>query len=72
MLHSFKTVHFAQTCLYTVKHVHKGHLWQKKVAVVERFKQDSMLALSAKKLAVGEKWPLVDVRLHFGLLVLFT
>ena len=32
-------------------------LGQKKVAVVERFKQESMYGLSAKKLAVPERWP---------------
>ena len=40
-------------------------LGQKKVAIVERFKQESMCALSAKKAAVVERWPLVEVRLHY-------
>ena len=35
----------------------------KKVAVVERFKQESMYGLSAKKMAVVERWRLVEVRL---------
>ena len=36
-------------------------LGQKKVAVVERYKQESMYGLSAKKVAVVERWPLVEV-----------
>ena len=36
---------------------------QKKMAVVERFKQESMYGLFAKKVAVVERWPLVEVRL---------
>ena len=39
-------------------------LGQKKVAVVERFKQESMYGLSAKIVAVVERWPLVEVRLY--------
>ena len=39
-------------------------LGQKKVAVEERFKQESMYGLSAKKVAVVERWPLVEVRLY--------
>ena len=36
------------------------------VAVVERFKQESMYGFSAmaKKVAVVERWPLVEVRLY--------
>ena len=36
------------------------------VAVVKRFKQESMYGLSGgpKKVAVVERWPLVEVRLH--------
>ena len=34
-------------------------LGQKKVAIVERFKQESTKGLSAKKAAVVERWPLV-------------
>ena len=34
-------------------------LGQKKVAIVERFKQESTYGLSAKKAAVVERWPLV-------------
>ena len=38
----------------------------KEVAVVERFKQESMYGLSAKRVAVVERWPyaLVEVRLY--------
>ena len=37
------------------------------MAVVERFKQESMYGLSAKKkIAVVESWPLVEVRLYHG------
>ena len=40
-------------------------LWrQKKVAIVERFKQELMYGLSAKKAAIVERWPLVEVRLY--------
>ena len=39
-------------------------LGQKKVAIVERFKQESEYGLSAKKAAVVERWPLVEVRLY--------
>ena len=31
------------------------------VAVVERLKQESMYGLSIKKVAVVERWPLVEV-----------
>ena len=58
--------------LYTVEHLYIGHLWgQKKVVVVERLKQDSILGLSAENVAVVEMWPLVEVRLYFGLFVCF-
>ena len=40
-------------------------LGQKKVAIVEGFKQESMCGLSAKKAAVVERWPLVEVRLYY-------
>ena len=40
------------------------YLGQKKVADVERFKQESMYRLCAKKVAVSEKWPLVGLRLY--------
>ena len=40
-------------------------LGQKKVAVVERFKQESIYGLSAKKVAIVERWPLVEVRLYY-------
>ena len=40
-------------------------LGQKKVAVVERFKQESVYGLSAKKVAIVERWPLVEVRLYY-------
>ena len=36
---------------------------QKKVTVVERFKEDSMYGLSARNVAVVDRWPLVEVRL---------
>ena len=39
-------------------------LGQKKVAIVERFKQELMYGLSAKKAAIVERWPLVEVRLY--------
>ena len=37
------------------------------VAVLERFKQELMYGLSArtKKVAVIERWPLVEVRLYY-------
>ena len=35
------------------------------VAIVERLKQESMYGVSAQKVAVVERWPLVDVRLYF-------
>ena len=38
-------------------------LGQKKMAVVERFKRESMYGLSSKKVAVVERWALVEVRL---------
>ena len=38
------------------------------MAVVERFKQESMYGLSAKIVAVVERWPLVEVRLYILLL----
>ena len=38
---------------------------QKKVAIVERFKEPSMYGLSAK-LAFVERWPLVEVFLSFS------
>ena len=38
------------------------------VAVVERFKQESMYGLSArpgqKKVAIAERWPLLEARLY--------
>ena len=39
----------------------------REVAVVKRFKQESMYGLSAgtKKVAVVERWPLVEVRLYY-------
>ena len=41
------------------------------VAVVERFKKESMYGLSAetKKVVVVERWPLVEVRLYHFYLV---
>ena len=36
----------------------------REVAVVERLKQESMYGLSAKKMAIVERWPLLEVRLH--------
>ena len=36
----------------------------REVAVVDRLKQESMYGLSAKKMAVVERWPLLEVRLH--------
>ena len=39
-------------------------LGQNKVAIVERFKQELMYGLSAKKAAIVERWPLVEVRLY--------
>ena len=32
------------------------------MTVVERFKEDSMYGLSARNVAVVERWPLVEVR----------
>ena len=40
----------------------KGHC--REVAVVERLKQEWIYGLSAKKKAVVERWPLVEVRLY--------
>ena len=42
-----------------------GRCRRREVAVVERFKQELMYGLSAgtKKVAVVERWPLVEVRL---------
>ena len=37
----------------------------REVAVVERYIQKSMYGLLAKKVAVSERWVLLDVRLHF-------
>ena len=34
------------------------------MTVVERFKEDSMYGLSARNVAVVERWPLVEVRLY--------
>ena len=34
------------------------------IYIVERLKQESMYGLSAKKMAVVERWPLLEVRLH--------
>ena len=42
----------------------------REVATVQRFKQESMYGLSAKKMAVVERWPLVDVRLYIIMLIL--
>ena len=41
------------------------------VVVVERFKQELMYGLSAgtKKVAVVERWPLVEVRLYLSRIV---
>ena len=33
------------------------------MTVVERFKEDSMYGLSARNVAVVERWPLLEVRL---------
>ena len=35
------------------------------VAIVERFKQEPMYGLSVKKVAVVERWSLVEVELYF-------
>ena len=43
-------------------------LGQKKMAVVERFKRESMYGLSAKKSGCckpGKRWLFVEVRLHY-------
>ena len=42
------------------------------VAIVERFKQESMYGVSAQKGAVVERWPLVDVRLYFFNIFLYN
>ena len=34
------------------------------MAVVERLKQESMYGLSAKKMAILERWPLVELQLY--------
>ena len=56
---------------YTVKPLYNGHLGRKEqsgscrqVAVVERLKQEWLYGLSAEtKMAVVERWPLVEIRL---------
>ena len=61
------------TCIQLNISTSIGHLWgQKKLAVIERLKQDSILGLSAENVAVVEMWSLVEVRLYFGLFVLLT
>ena len=52
------------TNLPTVEPNHNSHLLDRKVAVVETFKQESMYGLSAKKVAIVERWPLVEVQLY--------
>ena len=42
------------------------------VAIVEGFKQESMYGVSAQKVAVVERWPLVDVRLYFFNIFLYN
>ena len=50
----------------TVEPPHNGHLGdRKKVKVVERFKQESVYGLSAKKVAVVETGALMEIRLYF-------
>ena len=44
----------------------------REVAVVEWFKQGSMYGLSVEKMAVVERWPLVDVRLYIKCLLFCT
>ena len=54
---------------------HNGHLGGKtKVVVVERFKQESMYRLSAKKVAVVEVVVVVEVRLYlkFPIEIMFS
>ena len=42
------------------------------VAIVEGFKLESMYGVSAQKVAVVERWPLVDVRLYFFNIFLYN
>jgi len=55
--------------LYTVEPLQRPPLEQKKVAIVERWKQELMYGLSARKhgrcreMAFVERWPLEEVRL---------
>ena len=42
------------------------------VAIVEGFKQESMYGVSPQKVAVVERWPLVDVRLYFFNIFLYN
>ena len=50
----------------TVEPFDNGHLGERqKVKLVERFKQESVYGLSTKKVAVVERWPLVEVGLYF-------
>ena len=42
------------------------------MAIVERFKQESMYGVSAQKVAVVERWPLVEVRLYFFNIFLYV
>ena len=54
----------------TVETLHNSHREDKKEAFVERFKQESMYGLSAKKVAVVERWPLVEFRPYLFLRIL--
>ena len=42
------------------------------MAIVERLKQESKYGVSAQKVAVEERWPLVDVRLYFFNIFLYN
>ena len=56
----------------TIEPLHNGHLGDRRIesghcrelAVVERLKNEWMYGLSAKKMAVLERWPLVEVQLY--------
>ena len=52
------------TITYSWNSTQQLPLGLKKVAVVERFKQESMYGLLAKKVAVVDRWPLLGVWLY--------
>ena len=58
-------IQFNLSATVTLGTEESGYIYCREVAVVERLKQESMYGLSAKKkMAVVERWPLLEVRLH--------